>query len=135
MNSDYEADNVHVWIGSNHESESDYLQHFSLDYSTDGDFYDLSYKICDFCKMLNLKWYDEDFIGIIPRKEHDIFIDSLLEEVAVDYNEMGSVKDICHKLGIDKANSVLWYSGSDIKKLAIGYDFFGLKYIGCFKGD
>ena len=73
MNNNYEADNVHVWIGSNHESGSDYLQHFSLDYSTDGDFNDPSYQVCDFCKMIDMKWYDEDFIGIIPRKEHDAF--------------------------------------------------------------
>ncbi|ELP26438.1 hypothetical protein F385_489 [Pantoea agglomerans 299R] len=39
-------------------------------------------------------------------------------------------------MGIDKANAILWYSNLDVDNFpAIGSDFKGLKYIGCFKGD
>lgn len=33
MNS-HEADKVHLWIGSNHDSEEQYHRYFALDYST-----------------------------------------------------------------------------------------------------
>jgi hypothetical protein len=136
MSNDYEADSVHLWIGTNHDSESDYFKYFELDYSTEGDFEDPSYKVCAFCQYLGINWYDEDFIGIIPREDKDIPLDELLQEAAVDQSEINNVKKICLNLGINKANSILWYSSSDIDYLpAIGSDFKGLKYIGCFKGD
>lgn len=131
----YKEDNVHVWLGVNHESEEDYLNHFSLDYSTEGDFDDISYKICDFCKIIGFKWYDEDRIGIISRRDSNIAIDELLEDVAVDYSELNNVRERCFDLGIKKANALLWYSSEEVKEIEIGYDFFGLKYLGCFKGD
>lgn len=136
MSNDYETDSVHLWIGSNHDSDENYIKYFELDYSTEGDFDDPSYKVCAFCQYLGVKWYDEDFIGIIPREDNDVPLGEILQEAAVDQSEMSNVKKVCSNLGIDKANSILWYSSSDIPTLpAIGSDFNGLKYIGCFKGD
>jgi len=125
-----------LWIGVNHESPEDYQKHFLLDYSTDGDVTDEKYSVCDFCVMLGIKWYDEDFIGIIPRKDEEVPITDLFDEVAVDGEELIQIKSICNKLGLSKSNSVLWYpSNGTITKPSVGDDFFGLKYIGCFNGD
>lgn len=136
MNTNYDADIVHLWIGSNYDSEKDYLKYFELDYSTEGDFEDPSYKVCAFCQYLGTKWYDEDFIGIIPREEKDVPLNEILEQAVVDLSEMEKIRNTCANLGIDKANAILWYSNLDVDNFpAIGSDFKGLKYIGCFKGD
>lgn len=136
MSNDYDADSVHLWIGSNYDSMETYLKYFELDYSTEGDFDDPSYKVCAFCQYLGTNWYDEDFIGIMPREEKDIPLDEILEQAAVDQSEINKIKQTCSSLGVNKANSILWYSNSDLDNLpSLGRDFKGLKYIGCFKGD
>lgn len=134
--SSHKADKVHLWIGSNHDSEEQYHSYFALDYSTEGDFDDPAYKICPFCRYLGIKWYDEDFIGIIPREDEDVALDEILQEAAVDEDEISKVKAICSASGIEKANAILWYSSGDRPlSPATGSDFKGLKYIGCFLGD
>lgn len=91
---------VNLWIGNNFSSEDDYIRYFELDYSTDGDIDDPDYKICGFCKELGIKWYDEDFIGIIPRENKEVSIDDFLEAVAVDEGEKENVKTKCNASGI-----------------------------------
>lgn len=47
--SSHDADKVHLWIGSNHDSEEQYRHYFAMDYSTEGDVDDPAYKVCPFC--------------------------------------------------------------------------------------
>ncbi|ELY3740251.1 immunity 22 family protein [Cronobacter sakazakii] len=127
---------VHLWIGNNFSSEDDYMRYFELDYSTDGDIDDPDYQVCGFCKGLGIKWYDEDFIGIIRRESKAVPLDDLLEAAAVDEGEKENVKAKCNASGIQKANALVWYADSalDVKPdPSVSYN--GLKYIGLFEGD
>lgn len=127
---------VHLWIGTVHKTEKEYSKYFELDSSTEGDFDDPNYKVCEFCKDVGLKWYDHDFIGIIPLFEDEVDLDVILEEAAIDEEEWSKVKKICKNLGIDKANAIFWYQDPDLDiKKPYKDNYNGLKYIGLFQGD
>ncbi|AVB21596.1 MULTISPECIES: immunity 22 family protein [Pseudomonas syringae group] len=127
---------VHLWVGTNFSSESDYKKYFELDYSTEGDFDDPKYKLCGFCKDVNIKWYDEDFIGIIPRHENEVEVDEILKDAAIDQSEWLRAKAACASLGILKANAVFWYADADlIVSPSDKNTYNGLIYIGLFEGD
>lgn len=127
---------VHLWVGTNFQPEEQYLEYFKLDYSVEGDFDDPAYKLCGFCRDIGTKWYDEDFIGIIHRKDREVSLSEILEEAAVDSSEKASVVAQCLKLGINKANSIFWYADSNLEiKEPIKDEYNGLKYIGLFDGD
>ncbi|ELY4859008.1 immunity 22 family protein [Cronobacter sakazakii] len=127
---------VHLWIGNNFSTEDDYMRYFELDYSTDGDIDDPDYQVCGFCKDLGIKWYDEDFVSIIPRKNKEISLNDLLEEAAVDEGEKENAKAKCYALGIQKANALVWYADSPLNmKPDPSISYNALKYIGLFEGD
>ncbi|NVZ28968.1 immunity 22 family protein [Pseudomonas gingeri] len=131
-----ENNNVHVWIGSNFSPEAEYMAYFKLDYSVEGDFDDPNYKLCGFCKDIGTRWYDEDFIGIIPRCDSEVSLDEILVEAAVDQDDLPLVKARCDALGIRKANAIFWYQDADlVLKQPIKDSYNGLKYIGLFQGD
>lgn len=125
---------VHLWVGTNFEAESDYQKYFELDYSAELD--EPTYKVCGFCKDIGIRWYDEDFIGIIPRSEQEIALDDLLKNSTLDPSELENVKAECANLGITKANAMFWYSdgGVDVSQ-PYKSNYNGLKYIGLFEGD
>ncbi|WP_306351431.1 immunity 22 family protein [Flavobacterium sp. '19STA2R22 D10 B1'] len=127
---------VHLWIGSNFSSEENYMEYFKLDYSVEGDFDNPDYKLCGFCKDIGTQWYDEDFIGIIPRQDNEVTLDEILIEAAIDQDEWISVKKHCDKLGIKKANALFWYQDAELTiDESINNQYNELKYIGVFKGD
>lgn len=127
---------VHLWIGSNFSSEENYMEYFKLDYSVEGDFDNPDYKLCGFCKDIGIQWYDEDFIGIIPRQDNEVTLDEILIEAAIDQDEWISVKKHCDKLGIKKANALFWYQDAELTiDESINNQYNELKYIGVFKGD
>ena len=128
---------IHLWIGTTFKEEFSYQKYFELDYSTEGDLESPLYKICDFCKDIGQLWYDQDFIGIIPRFEKEIPLDSILQYSSIHISEWEKIKDICKTLyNISKANALFWYADADLeipKPYKIEYN--GLKYIGVFEGD
>lgn len=127
---------VNLWIGNNFSSADDYTRYFELDYSNDGDIDDPDYKICGFCKGLGIKWYDEDFIGIIRRESKAVPLDDLLEEAAIDEGVKENVKSKCYASGIQKANALVWYADSALAvKPDPSVSYNGLKCIGLFEGD
>jgi len=131
-----EDKNVHVWVGSNFSKDDEYMSYFEIDHSTEGDFEDPNYKLCGFCRDVGIVWYDEDFIGIIPRCEHEVSLDEILTEAAVDEDELPLVKARCEALGIKKANAIFWYQDADlVLEQPIKDSYNGLKYIGVFQGD
>lgn len=125
---------IHVWVGTNFSSEAEYLKYFELDYSVDFD--DPAYKVCGFCKDVGIRWYDEDFIGIIPRRSSEVSLDDILTESSVDMDDMDRLKAECLRLGVTKANAIFWYSdGGTILSQPIKTAYNGLKYIGLFEGN
>lgn len=129
-----EARNIHIWLGSNFLQEDEYMSYFELDYSVEGDFDDPNYKLCGFCKDIGTVWYDEDFIGIIPRREQEVSLDDILAEASIDDDELPLAKARCNALGIKKANAIFWYQDADLMlEEPIKENYNGLKYIGVFK--
>ncbi|MCW4455312.1 immunity 22 family protein [Flavobacterium sp. MXW15] len=129
-----ETRNIHVWVGSNFSQEEEYMSYFEIDHSTGGDFDDPSYKICGFCKDIGTVWYDEDFIGIIPRRDQEVSLDDILVEAAIDDDELPIAKARCDALGIRKANAIFWYQDADLElEKPIKENYNGLKYLGAFK--
>lgn len=127
---------VHLWVGTTFKPEEEYQKYFELDLSKDGDFDDPDYKVCQFCKDIGQVWYDQDFIGIIPRAEEEIDLDELFVEAAVDRDELPRVKEICKEKGIEKANAIFWYQDADlVVPKPYKEEYNGLKYIGMFEGD
>lgn len=130
------SNKVHVWVGNNFQSEANYQKYFQLDYSTEGDFSDPNYEACGFCEDLGIDWYDEDFIGIMPRKDSSVSLDDILMDAAVDSDELDVLKDKCKDLGLVQANAIFWYGDANLN-ITIKNDnnYNGLKYIGLFDGD
>lgn len=127
---------IHLWIGSNFEKEENYQQYFELDYSTEGDFEALNYKVCGFCKDIGSLWYDQDFIGIIPRFEKELPLEDILPFSSIDRSEWGKIKLLCNDLGIYQANVLFWYADAELTIPTPYKDSYnGLKYIGVFQGD
>ncbi|QQE86506.1 immunity 22 family protein [Pseudomonas putida] len=125
---------IHVWVGSNFESEADYLKYFELDYSVGID--DPSYKMCGFCKDVGIRWYDEDFIGIIPRSPQEVGLDEIIKDSSVDPSELDRLKAICLSKGINNANAIFWYSdGGIVVSEPLKKSYNGLVYIGLFEGN
>lgn len=126
---------VHLWIGTTDKPEDEYLAYFELDFSTEGDFEDPNYTVCPFCKDIGQVWYDQDFIGIVPRLEADADLDEILVNAAVDEKELNKVKEVCARYGIKKANAIFWYADANLVVPDPDKEFNGLKYIGLFDGD
>ena len=125
---------VHVWIGTTFAPEADYQRYFALDYSVELD--DPAYEVCGFCKDIGITWYDEDFIGVIPRRTAPVSVDDILVDAAVDAQDMSALKAACEQLGITHANAIFWYSDGGIevsRPLKASYN--GLRYVGLFEGD
>lgn len=126
---------IHVWVGSNFAQENEYMSYFEIDHSTEGDFDDPNYKLCGFCQDIGVVWYDEDFIGIIPRYEHEVSIDEILIEASLEDDELPLAKARCEALGIKKANAIFWLQDADLAlKQPIKDSYNGLMYVGVFQG-
>lgn len=123
---------IHLWIGTSNKTEEEYRQYFEFDYLSEGDFD----KLCQFCKDIGKRWYDEDFMGIIPRFEKEITLDEILEHSSTDPAEWESIKTICRNYGIEKANAIFWYADGELTiPKPYKEEYNGLKYIGMFEGD
>ncbi len=127
-------DKVHLWIGTSLAPEHDYQCYFELDYSAELD--EPGYIVCGFCKDIGLQWYDEDFIGILPRTQTPQALDDLLRDAPVDPGEWARVKAECARLGLVQANALVWYSDGGVAVSPPYKDSYnGLQYIGLFEGN
>ena len=124
---------VHIWIGKNSLNEEDYEKYFELDCSTEGDFEDPDYRICQFCKDIGEVWYDEDFIGIIPIFDQAVSIREILQEVPIAETDIEKVTSKCDELEMKTANAVFYLTDSQVEVPRPYKDSYnGLKYIGVF---
>lgn len=128
------GDDLHLWVGQVNEDEETYLKHFELDYSVE-DIDDPEYRVCDFSKLIGQRWYDEDFIGIIPLWNELISISDALVEAPISSEDKEIVLGKCRTLGLENINAILWYECSDVAIADEKQEFFGLKYLGKYEGD
>jgi hypothetical protein len=95
---------VHLWLGTTYNTEEEYQAYFELDLENDLD--SPNYKNCQFCKDVGDDWYDEDFIGIIPRLDKEVGLDEILEDSMVSIKDFKKVKKVCSDYGIEKVNAI-----------------------------
>jgi hypothetical protein len=127
---------IHIWIGTTNQTEEEYLKYFELDYSTEGDFEDPKYKLCQFCKDIDTKWYDEDLIGIIPVFNKEISILDLLKEIPLNDSEINNALSVCEKTNLINANAIFYFTDSEMTiKQPYKESYNGLKYIGMFNSS
>jgi hypothetical protein len=127
---------IHIWIGTTKQTEEEYLKYFELDYSTEGDFEDPEYKLCQFCKDLSVEWYDEDFIGIVPIFHMEMPVSVLLNEIPLNSNEISNVLSACEKIGLVKANAIFYLTDAEIQiNQPYKTNYNGLQYIGMYKSS
>lgn len=121
----------HFWIGSNHNSEENFLEYFELDYREDVDLDSPDYIVCGFCKDTGNIWYDEDFL-LINHLAEDVKVTELLKNL-ISPLDLDAAVEACHSHGIYKANSIIIYTTEDfIVKKPHENTYNGLKYIGEF---
>ncbi|MCT6517990.1 immunity 22 family protein [Proteus vulgaris] len=127
---------VHLWIGSNFSSEEEYMHYFELDYSAEDGIDSPNYRVCGFCKDLGIMWYDEDFIGVIPRFDNNVTLDEILVDAAVDESEIPLIKAKCEELGIKSANAIFWYQDPELViNQCDNQTYNNLHYMGEYNGD
>ncbi|MGE7954845.1 immunity 22 family protein [Lysinibacillus xylanilyticus] len=121
---------VHVWVGIN--NDEDFFSYFELDYSNpDIDIDDPNYKVCQFCKDINEKWYDEDFIGVYVEDElKDVTL--YLEELCVSKETLLEIQKICVEKKLEKVNAMFYYMDPDIVINDTEKLYNKLTYIGKF---
>ena len=124
---------LHFWVGTTTKNKKDFLKYFELDYSTEGDFNIPEYKVCGFCKDIEQKWYDENFLVFEPFYENDISLEEILKESDIDSSDIEEVKKQCGSFGITQANAIFSYTDAELiipKPYKDSYN--DLKYIGLF---
>lgn len=122
---------VHIWVGNNFEK--DYEEYFELDYREDVEIGDSDYKVCGFCRDIGVEFYDEDWIGYAQHPQ-EIDLDILInqDELSVTAETIIKIREICIRLGFEKANSIFWYYDGDIEMKGKEKPFNNLTYIGMF---
>ena len=104
---------IYLWIGTNNMSEEDYYQYFKLDYIEE-DIYSENYKVCDFCKDIGEKDYDEDFLFTPKPLKKNVPVVSLVKDFfTVDFEKIIKASD---DLGIKEANAFFGYATPDAHK-------------------
>lgn len=127
---------IHLWIGKTEKEEDEYLKYFELDYSTEGDFDDPDYIVYQFCQDIGEKWYDEDFIGIIPLFDEELSIKDILKQVPIANEDIGNVVSKAEELGVFSGNAVFYLTDSEVeipKPYKVSYN--DLSYIGKFRSS
>jgi len=126
---------LHVWIGISNVDNNTFNEYFKIDYSDpDRDIDDPKYKICGFCKDINEKVYDEDWIGVYWQDELTD-VDEFIEELSVDDETMVEIRNICIQKGLIKVNTMFFYFDSEIEITDVNKLYNGLHYIGLFDTD
>jgi hypothetical protein len=132
-----QMEKIHIWIGSSQKTEDEFNEYFELDYSTEGDFDDPKFKICQFCKDIDQKWYDEDFIGILPFYAKEISVAEILKnDIPINSGDLATAVEECNKLGIKMANAVFYLTDAEVViKKPYKENYNGLKYIGMYNSS
>lgn len=128
-----EMSKIHIWLGISLLDQESYEQYFTLDYSTEGDFDDPDYAVCGFCKDVGEKWYDEDFLGMLPVIPEPVLPELLLRQTPIQQGQqLQQALEKCASLHIDKVNALFYYTDASLEIPGPDKEFNGLRYIGCY---
>lgn len=106
----------HIWIGTTLKSAEEFNEYFKLDNSVPLDHPE--YQVCNFCKAIGVKQYDEDFIGVVL-KSSICSIEQMVSEVLDDPVSLQKAIQYCKEHHIDSANAAFWYCEDEPGELAI----------------
>jgi glycosylphosphatidylinositol transamidase (GPIT) subunit GPI8 len=104
---------IYLWVGINNKSVDDYFQYFNLDYIEEN-IYSERYKVCDFCKDIGEKYYDEDFILTPKPLSENVPVEVLIKDFFSIERE--KIIKTLSDMGIHEANAFFGYATPDARK-------------------
>lgn len=115
---------IHIWIGTFSKSEEEYDNYFNQAKSQ-----------CQFCTDIDIEEYDEDFIGIIPLFKEKMSIQSLLNEVPIDKEDIPKALKTCENMNIKDGNAIFYLTDSLISIKNTEKSYNELFYIGMYNSS
>lgn len=115
---------IHIWIGTFSKSEEEYDNYFNQENSQ-----------CQFCADFDIEEYDEDFIGIIPLFKEKISVQSLLDEVPIDEEDIPKALKTCEKKNIKNGNAIFYLTDSSVSIKDTEKSYNELIYIGMYNSS
>jgi Immunity protein 22 len=83
-----------------------------------------------FDKDVNIKWYDDDLIGIYYSESDDL--DTAIDEIPTSPSSLDEIRNRCDELGISKANAMFYYEDSELQIADASKKYNGISYLGVF---
>jgi len=112
-------DKIYLWLGLTSKSEKEYWDYFSK-----------NVELPQFCIDTGLEWIDDDFMGYYYSKDTDDIRTAIENTPESDHFE--TIYNLCVSKGIEKANAMFYYTGSDIEKIDENRKYNDLTFIGVF---
>jgi hypothetical protein len=117
---------IHIWIGESGKSKAEFSEYY-IDIN-------LGIKESQFCKDLNINWYDDDLIGVY-KSDSNNDLQITIKELPISPEKIQEVYELCIRKEIQQANALFYYADSNLLVNDKNKKYNDLTYIGCFDWD
>jgi hypothetical protein len=117
---------IHVWIGMSTKNREEFSQYFAINQIDR----DAGIGASQFDKDVNIKWYDDDLIGVYYSETDDL--EQALDELPTSPDAIDQIQSRCAELKIDKANAMFYYEDAELEITEPTKKYNELTYIGVF---
>lgn len=118
---------IHVWLGLTSQSRAEFARYFELSEADRVQGRGAS----QFDKDLQIKWYDDDLIGVYYNDADDRLA-AALDEVPTSPQAIEQMQARCAALGFTRANALFYYEDAGLTVAAPDKHYNGLTYLGSF---
>lgn len=117
---------IHVWIGKTSKDKESFSRYFEINPSER----DAGTGASQFDKDVNIKWYDDDLIGVYYDENYSL--ETLIDELPISPEVQESIQARCIELEIKEANAMFYYEDADLTVSDVAKKYNDLTYIGSF---
>lgn len=100
---------VNIWVGFINMSKNEFSAYFQIDQND----VEKGSGGCQFCKDVDINWYDDDLIGVYKSDSNED-LNITLEELPIAPEEIEKVYNKCLEKNIKKANALFYYADSEV---------------------
>jgi Immunity protein 22 len=118
---------IHVWIGKTTQSREEFSRYFEINEADR----DQGIGASQFDKDLQIKWYDDDLIGVFYNDEDDS-LETAIDEIPTSPQAIEQVQARCEELGITEANAMFYYEDAELTVPDPDRSYNELTYLGSF---